>query len=442
MFQGSIPPECLTQLFKVVPLERWSGVQVCCSGSFRIEASIRQRFPDLPLFGNDVSLLSCAMGALACGDSLPFRFSDRLAFLEEALVGADYARRVAALAIAVDLSPYRGDNDYARRHFAWFVDHVEELLDKVTAQMRERVAPLGLLGFFRADWRGVMRAAVSRGLGIIGFPPLAKNAYESLYRFLDANTAWERPAYAVYDPATLGDELAWLADEKADWCVVSDQDLPDLPRFGKLQKGRAKPYYLYGQSRHSTLRVIGKHVSESFRYVPVDLARITEKTEVRVAKCRPEAIVHLKDVFLAKNIIHAAGLFEFVVFLDDMLLGVLSLTLSKVDYFNLKTLYLQSDMCLSSAGKLSKLLCKLTLSQETITPIDHRLFERHRFVVTTAFSKHPVSMKYRGVFELIKRTPLAAGFQLQYGHEVIPDSHQDCFAWWWANYGAAACPTS
>lgn len=442
MFTGSIPPECLTQVYKVVPLEHWSGVQVCCSGSFRIEASIRQRFPDLPLFGNDVSLLSCAMGALACGDTLPFRFIERLAFLEDALVDDDYARRVAALAIALDLSPYKGDNDFARRHFAWFVDHIEELLDKVTAQMRERVATLGLLGFFRADWRVVMREAVSRGLGIIGFPPTYKKGYESMYRFLDANTEWERPTYTLYDPATLGDEIDWLIGHKADWCLVADQMLPEAPLIGKLAKGRQLPLYIYGQSRHSTLRVIGKHVSESFRYVPVDLARITEKTEVRVAKCRPEAIVHLKDVFLAKNIIHAAGMFEFVVFLDDMLLGVISLTLSKVDYFNLKTLYLQSDMCLSSAGKLSKLLCKLTLSQETITPIDHRLFERHRFVVTTAFSKHPVSMKYRGVFELIKRPPLADGFQLQYGHEVIPDSHQDCFAWWWANYGAAACPTS
>jgi len=442
MFQGSLPPECLTQLFKVVPLERWRGVQVCCSGSFRIEAAIRQRFPDVPLFGNDVSLLSCALGALASGETLAFRLIERLAFLEEALVGADYARRVAALAIGLDLSPYRGDNAFAQRHFAWFRDHCEELLDKVSAQLRERVAPIGLQGFVRGDWRLAMRAAVSRGLGIIGFPPTYKKGYERLYRFLDANTEWERPRYGIYDPASLPEEIRWLQEQKADWCLVSDQDLPGLPCFGKLHKGRAMPLYLYGQSRQGTLRVLGKHVSESFRYQPVDLAKVTAQTQVRVAKCQPEAIVHLKDVFLAKNIIHAAGLFEFVVFLDDMLLGVLSLTLSKVDYFSLKTLYLQSDLCLTSAGKLSKLLCKLALSQETIIPIDHRLFERHRYVVTTAFSRHPVSMKYRGVFELIKRTPLAEGFQLQYGHEVIPDRHQDCFAWWWQRYGVAACQPS
>ena len=436
MFQGTIPTEALTQLRHVVPLDTWHGIQVACSGSFKFEAFFRQHYPDLPLIGNDVSLFSCSLGELAAGRELAFRFVERLAFVEDVLgPRASYARRVAAVQVAADMTAYRGDNVWARRHFAWYQAHFSDYLDQVEQRLVERVVPLRLQDFILGDWVAAMRAAVAQGYGVVSFPPVYKRGYEKLYKWLDANTEWQAPAYAEYDPKTLVNHLHWLTEQGADWCIVSEQDLPEIPRFGKLQKGRALPYYLYGQSRHSTLRVLGHHSSASFRYQTIDLARLGPATRVKVGRCDGKAIMHLKDIYLAKNIIHAAGRFEFVVFLDDMLLGVLSFAKSKVDYFGLKTLYLQSDVCTTSEGRLSKLLCQLARSGETLAPVDRIMFERHQYVVTTAFSRHPVSMKYRGVFELVKRTPAEGGFQLQYGNQVSDLSHQQCYAWWWEKYG-------
>jgi hypothetical protein len=60
MFVGAAPKEFISQILDVVPFPEWNAAYVCCSGSFRPEVALRQRYPNLRIVGNDVSVLLCS----------------------------------------------------------------------------------------------------------------------------------------------------------------------------------------------------------------------------------------------------------------------------------------------------------------------------------------------------------------------------------------------
>ncbi len=98
-------------------------------------------------------------------------------------------------------------------------------------------------------------------------------------------------------------------------------------------------------------------------------------------------------------------------------------------------IYLLSDLSTSRAGRLSKLIASLALCKEVITFLERHYVRRIAYVQTTAFSKSPVSMKYRGIFELKTRSPNEDGFLLNYGQLASGKTAAETFATWWAKHG-------
>ena len=75
------------------------------------------------------------------------------------------------------------------------------------------------------------------------------------------------------------------------------------------------------------------------------------------------------------------------------------------------------------------MLCQ---SREVKKLIDETFKDDVRYAVTTAFSPHPVSMKYRGVYKLHKRLedPDSGGYRLNYYGELGLWSLVDGYAAW------------
>ncbi len=69
------------------------------------------------------------------------------------------------------------------------------------------------------------------------------------------------------------------------------------------------------------------------------------------------------------------------------------------------TVYMLSDFPVSTSryAKLSKLVIMAALSREAQLLTWRHGHGRYQSVATTAFTKRPISMKYRGVFRLLKR---------------------------------------
>lgn len=76
--------------------------------------------PSVAVHGNDVSLLTCALGRLARGESFALRFKGRLGFIEELLALEDFAGRVAAVTVGLEIAKYKTSNAFTQAHFAHY----------------------------------------------------------------------------------------------------------------------------------------------------------------------------------------------------------------------------------------------------------------------------------------------------------------------------------
>jgi hypothetical protein len=83
------------------------------------------------------------------------------------------------------------------------------------------------------------------------------------------------------------------------------------------------------------------------------------------------------------------------------------------------------------------------VSAESQLLMERRVSQRWRSLVTTAFSQHPVSMKYRGVLDLLLRSaatgadlPGGTGHKLTYGGPLGRWSLAAALASWHTTHGA------
>jgi hypothetical protein len=135
MFVGAVPRPAVEQITRTVPFTAWREVFVGCSGSFRFDRAVKDVHPSVRVHSNDVSLLSCSLGAAATRTEFPITFTGRLAFIEEVLAGQPFTARVAAVEVALEMAKYKGKNTYAQTHFAHYQSRFNDFLAPALARL-------------------------------------------------------------------------------------------------------------------------------------------------------------------------------------------------------------------------------------------------------------------------------------------------------------------
>ena len=312
MFVGAVPRPAVEQITRTVPFTTWREVFVGCSGSFRFDRAVKDVHPSVLVHSNDVSLLSCSLGALATGTELPITFTGRLAFIQEALLGQPFNARVAAVEVALEMARYKSSNTYAQTHFAHYQSRFSDFLAPALARLAVFLEHLDVASFHAGDFRQQAIRAAAAGGGVAAFPPTYKNGYERLYRFVDENTEWDRPAYEVWDPARTEDWLDELDAMGVHYCVLTDHTLQRHEPVTVYRSNANKPVYTFADRAASSVRRCS-HKSEPFRYVPTDPAALTARSTVAIVAATSAQMNFLKDIYLAKAIAHTSGIANFLV---------------------------------------------------------------------------------------------------------------------------------
>ena len=427
MFIGAVPMPVVNQLLRAVDCSSWPEIFVCCSGSFRVDRALKERYPQKAVRGNDVSLVSCAVGALLTGGELAIAFKDRLAFIEEREF-ADYGWRVAAVIVALRLSQFSGKNAYAQGHF----EHCRQNFDTYLAKAHEKVLQLQagaqLDEYCAGDFRDHADRAMREGAGIAGFMPTYKGGYERMYRFLDANADWPRPSFRTWDPKDLPDWLATVARSDSPYFVVTDHELAGFKAATEYRSTINKPVYGYlGDGRSSFRRKRNREAS--FAYQAVDPATLGPLTNVELVPASSAQLTFLRNMYLAKGIAHATGVANYLVMLDGKLAGGFIYARDRWDPAG--SIYLLSDFCIVHERRLAKLIAMLAGSSETIGAWCRRFVVRPKVLRTTAFTDQPVSMKYRGIYDLVSRKP----GQLNYQAEIRDRTAKALYLDWLGRFG-------
>lgn len=426
MFTGAIPVKVLTQLVHSTDFGAWGRLHVCCSGSFRFDRATKMRWPDLKVHGNDISLISCAIGALVTNRAFPIKFHDRLDWLEE-LVKPDFRDRVAALMVILAMGRYLGKSAYARRMFAHYQEHWPDFHASAMKKLGDLTEGFTLDGFYAGDFRDHAKAAVEAGAGIAGFMPTYKGGYERLYKFLDAGATWEAPQYRVWDPKDLPDWLNELKKSGVPYAVVTDHEMPGHVPTTEFRSAINKPVYGHvGGGKSSYRRSLNREAS--FKYERVDPAALTPTTTVQFVPATSAQMNFLKNNYLAKGIAHATGMMNWLVLLDGKLAGGFIYTRDKLASPNV--IYLLSDFCIVHEGRLAKLVAMLASAQEPVREWNRRNVVKVQLLCTTAFTKRPVSMKYRGIYDLKSRKES----WINYERKITGRTAADLYTEWYGRF--------
>ena len=144
----------------------------------------------------------------------------------------------------------------------------------------------------------------------------------------------------------------------------------------------------------------------NYERLPVDY-EISPDSKIRLIVTSNKRMNFYKNIFLKKGIEYVDGRFCILVFLDDYLFGFLIFDVIRYGMDQEKAVrgvYMLSDFVVNSRIKrLSKLLLLVTKTEEFRRMLSKKFLSTADFILTTAFTDKPVSMKYRGMYKLLKR---------------------------------------
>lgn len=423
MFIGSIPKKLITQILGNIHLK--PRVYIGCSGSFRTEHAIKNLMPEKQVYGNDVSLLSCAVGNLLTGQKIDVEFTGRLEPLNQ--LRGDAVANTSAICLAITLARYKGANQYSQAHFAHILRNLADYHRIEREKLLNYTDGFTIDGFHAGDFHDQIDAARENEGSVIMFAPTYKGGYENIYKFVNTSVTWAAPPYGVWDPENTEDLIQNLVDEGLNFAIVSDRRMESIePRI--MFAGSNKPIYMYANDARSSLRRESKK-SQPFRYRIVNPDAITADSKVEIKQLNTQQLNFLKNIYLAKGINHKAGMMNFAVFVDGMLVGAFIFSMAQYGD-KIHNIYMLSDFSTTRLRKISKLIPMLATSRDVIRFVNRKYVIDIQAVYTTAFTDKPVSMKYRGIYRLAKR---GEGF-LNYSSAVREQSPQDIFKEWYRKY--------
>lgn len=424
MFKGTIPVEVRAMLLEAANAWDVEALAVACSGNFTIERVFHGRYPTL--MGCDVTAYTCALGAWFARQ--PFRVAikpeheSEWGWLAEGM--HDQAGATATIMLFSSLSDsldkhlHVKPNAYYQRLVDGYRRRWPEMLDRTRERLEQQ--PLRLASFNigdAVDWLPTLGPDVA----VCSFPPFFAKGYAVMFERLDTLLVWDAPAYQeIFDERR--DKFLHDLMNRRCWAVGTSYPLPDLEPYlrGRSQTtNRGVPLYVYMSKGHTRV------VAPSQKTEPVSNPRLVPGDEVGerlwLAQLTGGQFNALRSQYLNENIKPGDPNPAIAVMVDDRVIGALGFLKGyKVPNASADTAYLLSDFAVAPSDytRLSKLVLIAALSKEARLLAERAWRSRIRSIVTTAFSRNPVSMKYRGLFELTSRkeTPNDPhhAYQLQY----------------------------
>ncbi|MEU0722821.1 hypothetical protein [Streptomyces sp. NPDC006140] len=417
-------------------------VYIPCCGNFTIERSLGGM--GFALHSSDVSIYTTAIGRWLTkqriGIQLREESKEQLHWLADSL--DDGVGTVATMMLGTRFLASVG------REGLWHERVVRSYRDQWKTKHAETVQRLSTtrveLASYEVEDVRTWLQKVPREAPVCSFPPFYGGGYEKLYEPLNTHFTWDAPEYEPLSDADVVDVLAAITDRPY-WLTASNHDVPELRAYlrGVIKATpRAAPFYVYASAAPTRI------VAPRQPIEPVKAPRLQAGDELvgplQLAILKPGQFNALRSRYLNPRI--APGAANLAVAVRDgtgKILGVFAMAPST---YTPDEAYLLSDFAVAPTDypRLSKLIVLAATSAEAQLLCQRALSRRIRTVLTTAFSNNPVSMKYRGLLRMVKRSPSNGDgwkFQLQYQGPMGGHTLAGALEKWAKRWGARATPT-
>jgi hypothetical protein len=390
------------------------------------------------LHGNDVTIYTCLLGGYFSGQPLNARYKESyegpMAFVRDYM--KDDASIIAVAMLLSKMATFLGSkpNPYYEKMIAAYTKQWSELFDATDKKIR------GITPFLKSFYPGDVIEWVDdvpADYGFICYPPFYSGDYEKMFAVIESIVEWEPPSYDMIDKDKIFDMFRKLT--KRDFFMFGTND--ELPEFREHLCGiaqttnRGVPLYVYARAQKSRVIMPNQNVAS----LMVERLGETEDigSEMKLIVLKSENFHALRSQYMNPHIKPGQESASYGVMVDDKLIGVFAFSASPTlsnwgKHIETPTMYLLSDFPVAPTKykRLAKLVLYAALSKESKLLAEGCANKRMRSLITTAFSKNPVSMKYRGLFKLLNKKELPGvddgetdmskiyynqGWQLNYG---------------------------
>lgn len=413
MFMGALPFSARSILGEIIESWKPSVAYVGCSGNFTIERLINANLPNTQIHGNDVTIYSCMFGNYYMGKSLDVQYNLEYKGLFEFVQDYVYddVGMLSAMLVLSEVSAFvrKKSNRYYGRMLNAYIDQWNMLYKKAREGIT-KIEPF-LTSFYKGDV-DVWIDSIPRDNVFLCYPPFYKGGYEKMFKMLEDIFIWTPPEYEMMDKEKVAVFCKKITEfERFFFC--SDVLFPDFEKhlIGKIQEtSRNVPVYVYSNYEEKSRIVMPNQSLQSPLFEKLDVDEdLGEKLEV--VPLQIKEFNALRSMYLDPHIPPATPSASYAVLVDKKFIGAFALSSSPTllnwgKYVEGPVIYLMTDFSIAPTKykRLSKLVLYAILSDEVKFLVEKMRNRRVKQVVTTAFSKNPVSMKYRGVFTLITRT--------------------------------------
>ena len=424
MFRGTLPADAQNIVMEIVKSWGVDTVYVGCSGNLTIErglynAGIKN------IHSNDVTIYSCAIGNYFAGNNLELNAKEDIPE-EYRFMLRRFDTNAEKLATVLLMSKFQvnmyKDVEYYKKQLEEAEKQWDDMIDKTKAKLEK--TEFKLASFYAGDVKEFVDF-VDDSSGFVSFPPFFSGDYEKMYANIESIIDWVPPEYQL-----LGEDGVWEIFKKAmtkkHWLFGTMYPEPSLEEHlvGVCKTtNRGVPIYLYASSGPKRL------VMPSQKIDHVKIPRLYSGMEIgdniSIKRLSMGQFSTLRSEYMNANIVPGSPNTMFGVIVDGMLVGCFAYMRGDKP-INIETpyMYLLSDFPVSKTDypRLSKLIVYCALSKEMKDFCEQQFGTRMRSILTTAFSKNPVSMKYRGILKLYSRKKLDAE-----GTDGNPDRKEEKF---------------
>ncbi|MBU4231852.1 MAG: hypothetical protein KKF43_04905, partial [Proteobacteria bacterium] len=345
---------------------------------------------------------------------------EKFAWLEPFLAGEE-AQAAAAMVLFEMLKYEKDKNFFQHRHWMHYMNTFADFHQGTVAKLRERKKEIRLEAYTSRDIFDLLDE-IPKDAVVIAFLPTYAGGYERMFKRLEEIFDWDTPSYGMIDEDRKKRILTKMLER--DYLYLDDHEWKGLPMVAVVRKARMKPVYIYSNMTGLHRGVMKQQrTSEFVPYARLgDEDEITPASKLVIVPSSNKVVNYYRDVYLSKGCgIPADGIMPFIVAVDGKVCGFLiySLTMGR-------EIYLLADFAIDSCKykRLAKLVLLTTQTREVQQAIEEKFLLELPKCTTMVFTDRPVSMKYRGLYKLIRKDPGKLVYETEMGvlklNEVIP----------------------
>ena len=403
MFNSSIPTKVSKIVNEIVNSWKCKKVYIACSNDFALERAIANTC-NKSLISCGIDKQSKTLGKYFSGEKI--NISVKSDCLEECNFIVENATTVEEMLAALMLSniivPYvLGDNLYCKRMVRGYKEQYKRLFDDMCKKL-ENIK--GKIEKFEEKTVSEVIDVVGNN-GMVLFIPYMSVSNKDNYMFELEDTEGK-----MQDEVT--EELITKILKLNNFCVITDREVELLNGYESGIIDASNTLYVYSKS--DVNRFVGKESKRTSAKPIVRLGKDEQVTDnISIERITLDQFNEIRALYLSTAVTSAGTpSAAYGIFSDNKLFGVFgfadSFMLSGSEKLEKPTIYLLTDFAISPTCEknLSKLVLCCILSKEAKMLAEKVLGKRVNSITINAFSRNPVSMKYRGLFELYGRREL------------------------------------